>query len=359
MKEKRYYRLDNILACKCYYMILYGMRSNGKSYAVKEYTLRRAYEYGEGFVYLRRWSEDIKTKDVAAYFDDMPINKITAGEWDSVSAWQGYFYFSTCGDDGKEKRSNKPIGRYCSLNQAERYKSQVFNAERIIYEEFLTDKIYLGSSIKPEPDILQQFISTVARDRNIQIFLIGNTISRVCPYFTCWGLSGVMRQAPGSIDIYHLRGENGVVDIAVENCEVVERESKMFFGNVSKQVINGEWEVRECAKLNKPQEYYEVLYELMIKSDDFRYILKLLYDPQTGGSCVFVYPSTTDRAVRRIITDKFDTDPFINNGLRPDIKAEALMLKLFSEGKVCYSDNLTGTDFAQVIQQYKLRGLKA
>ena len=335
------------------------MRSNGKSYQVKRYALKKAYEDGEGFVYLRRWSEDIKTRDVAAYFDDMPVSEITHGEWDSVSAWQGYFYFSTCGDDDKIKRSNKPIGRYCSLNQAERYKSQVFNIERIIFEEFLTDKIFLGSSLKPEPDLLQAFISTCARDKNIQVFMIGNTISRVCPYFTCWGLTGVMRQKPGTIDIYHLRGENGVVDIAVENCEVVERDSKMFFGNPSKQIINGEWEVRECAKLTKPKEYYEQLYELLVKSDDFKYVCQLLYDPETGGSFIFIYPSTTARKIRRIITDKFNPDPFISNGLNMDIGAERLMASLFMKNKICYSDNLTGTDFAQVIQQYNLRGLKA
>ena len=357
INKKAFYKLDNILACKCYYMILFGMRANGKSYAVKEYTLKRAYENGEGFVYLRRWSEDIKTKDVAAYFDDMPISDITAGEWDSVTAWQGYFYFSTCGDDGKVKRSNKPIGRYCSLNQAERYKSQVFNVERIIYEEFLTDKIYLGSAIKPEPDILLQFVSTVARDKNIQVFLIGNTISRVCPYFMSWNLHDVLRMKPGEIQVYHLRGDNGVVDIAVENCEVVARDSKMFFGNTSKQIISGEWEVNDYPRLPKPWEYYEMLYELVLRSDAFKYVLQLLYDPENGGSCVFIYPSTKARKIRRVVTDKFSTDPFVTNGLNPEIGAEALMMRCFRDGKVCYSDNLTGTDFKQVIDQYKLRGV--
>lgn len=357
MKQK-YYSLDNLLSCKCFYMILYGMRSNGKSYAVKKYTLERAYKEQENFVYLRRWSEDIKTKDVAAYFDDMPISEITHGEWDSVTAWQGYFYWSTLGEDDKVKRSSKPIGRYCSLNQSERYKSQVFSGvERIIYEEFLTDKIYLGSSAKPEPDILLQFVSTVARDRNIQVFLIGNTISRVCPYFSSWGLTGVMKQKPGTIDIYHLRGDNGVVDIAVENCEVVSTQSKMFFGNASKQIISGEWEVHEVAKLVKPYEYYEKLYELMITSDDFKYVLQLLYDPETGGSFVYIYPGTTDRKILRIITNKFIPDPFVSNGLNLKIGAEALMSECFRTGKVCYSDNLTGTDFRQVIEQYNLRGM--
>lgn len=357
MANKQYYRLDNLLACNCFWMVLIGMRTNGKSYAVKEYTLKKAYEKGEKFVYLRRWSEDIKTADVASYFDDAPVSKITNGEWDSVTAWQGYFYFSTCGDDGKVKRSTKPIGRYCSLNQAERYKSQVFDVHRLIFEEFLTDKIYLGNrNTKSEADILLQFVSTIARDRNIQVFMIGNTISRVCPYFD-WGLTNIWRMKPGTIDIYHLRGENGVVDIAVENCEVVSRDSKMFFGNASKQIISGEWEVHDVPKLTKPLAYFEDLYELMIRTTSFKYVLKLLYDPETGGSCVYIYPSTTDRKIRRVVTDKFSTDPFVTNGLNPEIGAEALMMRCFRDGKVCYSDNLTGTDFKQVIDQYKLRGV--
>ena len=91
--KKRYYDLSKLLECGCNWNILYGMRSNGKSYAVKEHTLKQAFNKGVKFVYLRRWSEDIKTKDVDTYFDDIDIKKITAGKYNGVMAYQGFFYF--------------------------------------------------------------------------------------------------------------------------------------------------------------------------------------------------------------------------------------------------------------------------
>lgn len=356
---RKYYNLKPLLDCKCNWMILYGMRSNGKSYAVKKHVLEQAYNTGELFVYLRRWSEDIKSKDVAAYFGDAPIKDITGGEWEDVTAWQGYFYWSRSGEDDKIVRSKKPIGRYCSLNQSERYKSQVFNNyTSIIYEEFLTNKIYLGGSgINSEPRMLMGFVSTVSRDRDINVFMIGNTISRVCPYFSEWGLHGVMDLKPGNIQIYHLKGENGVVDIAVENCEVVESKSRMFFGAASKQIISGEWEVDDVPKLLKPYEYYELLYELKAVFSDFRFILQLLIDPANGGAFVYIYPDTKDRKILRVVTDVFSTDPFVSNGLQRRVKAECLIASCFSSGKVCYSDNLTGTDFKQVLKSYDFKGV--
>ena len=356
--KKKYYDLKNLLECNCYWMILYGMRSNGKSYAVKKHVVEQCYKTGDEFIYLRRWSEDIKVKEVASYFDDCPVKDITGGEWEGITAFQGFFYWYNTGENEKIIRSPKPIGRYCSLNQSERYKSQVFNkTQYIIFEEFLTNKIYLGSSATPEPRLLMQFVSTVARDRNIKVFMIGNTISRVCPYFAEWGLKGVMQQKPGSIDIYHLRGENGVVDIAVENCEVVETKSKMFFGLASKQITSGEWEVNDVPKLLKPYEFYDCLYEISVKYDDFYYVLQLLFDGDTGGSFIYIYPNTKQRKIDRIITNVFDVDPMVSNGLKPEIRAEVLIARLFREGKVCFSDNLTGTDFQQIVDQYKLRGV--
>ena len=357
--SSKFYDITKLLECNANWNILFGMRSNGKSYACKEYALKRAYKHHETFVYLRRWSEDIKAKDVGTYFDDMPVKKITGGEYEGVVAWQGSFYWYNMGEDDKPVRSPKPIGRYCSLNQAERYKSQVFDASIIIFEEFLTDKIYLGNSTtRSEARILQQFVSTVARDRNIKIFMIGNTVSRVCPYISEWGLKGMLQQKPGTIDIYHLRGENGVVDIAVENCEVVETKSKMFFGLASKQITSGEWEVDDVPKLLKPYDYYDNLYEVRILAGDFKYIMQLLHDSESGGSFVYIYPDTKGtRKIRRTITSVFNVDPMITNGFNTKIKADVLMSECFRIGKVCYSDNLTGTDFRQVVDQYNLRGM--
>lgn len=355
---KKFYDLKPLLEQGCHWMILFGMRSNGKSYGVKEHVLNKAYKKKEKFVYLRRWGDDIRAKEVGSYFDDMPISKITKGDYEGVAAYQGYFYFCNYDDEGKVIKSGEPIGRYCALNMAERYKSQVFkNTTSIVYEEFLTSKIYLGSAIVPEPKMLMQFVSTVARDKDIDVFMIGNTVSRVCPYISEWGLHNMLTMKPGSIDVYHLRGENGTVDIAVENCEVVATDSKMFFGLASKQITSGEWDVDEQPKLLKPYEYYDMLYELSAEFTDFKYCIQLMMDGETGGCFVYIYPNTGKRKIDRIVTNVFHTDPMITNGLNGKIKAECIIAECFRSGKVCFSDNLTGTDFRQVLAQYDFKGV--
>lgn len=351
---KRYYELQHLLDCKCFWMLLYGMRSNGKSYAVKKKLIEDAMQ-GITFVYLRRWGDDIKGPGVEAYFDDMPFNELTDGQYVGIKAYQGYLYFYTIGEDDKPVRVGGAIGRYCALNLYERYKSQVFkNCGNIVYEEFLTDKVYLNN----EPKLLMQFVSTVARDRDINVFMIGNTISRVCPYFDEWGLAkGIHNQKPGTINIYHLKGENGVVDIAVENCEAVTSSSKMFFGHASKQIIRGEWDVDDVPKLLKPYEFYSLLYEMTVIAGEFKYIMQLMSDDENGGLFVYVYPNTKERKTMRTISPDFNTSPWITNGLRHDIKAECCIADCIRNGKLCYSDNLTGTDFRKVMTTYDLRSV--
>ena len=352
-EDRKYYSLDNILKTGCRWMLLYGMRSNGKSYSVKKRALTKAWDNHEPFIYLRRWGEDIKMSQLT-YFDDMPVYKYTNGENSCVVPYQGSWYWGNVLESGRIERRPKPIGRYCALAEYERYKSQVFNAERILYEEFLTNKMYLGSRDKPEPRLLMQFVSTVARDRNIEVYLIGNTVSRVCPYIEEWGLKGMLNQRPGTIDIYHLRGENGVVDFAVENCEVVATKSKMFFGLSSKQITSGEWEVDEMPKLLKPYEYYDMIYEVCIIASEFKFVIQLMYDDNAQGLFAYVYPMTKDRKILRTITNEFSTDPMVTKAFRSDIYPETILAQCFRKGKVCYSDNLTGTDFKQVLSMYDL-----
>ena len=358
MKKQGYYDIKPLIDTGASYLMLIGMRSNGKSYAVKKTIIEDALE-GKNFVYLRRWSEDIKAASVEAYFDDMPFLEITGGKYTGISAYQGYLYFYNPGEDDKPVREGPAIGRYCALNLYERYKSQVFkDVENIVYEEFLTDKFYLGTTERPEPKLFMQFVSTVARDRNIRVFMVGNTVSRLCPYFSEWGmLKDIMTMKPGTISKYNLRGENGVVKIAVENCEAIQTKSRMFFGTAAKQIVNGEWDVDEVPKLLKPYEYYDMLYEITVVADDFKYIMQLMFDNQTGGPFVYVYPNTKDRKTLRTLTPEFNTDPFITRGFRHDIKAECLIAECIRGGKICYSDNLTGTDFRQVMKKYDFRSV--
>ena len=347
---RTYYDISEMLKTNAEYMMLLGQRSNGKSYQVKKTVLEDFYFNETKFIYLRRWKADIKQKEVSTYFDDIPIAKYTNREYNSVRAMNGFIYLCKI-EDGLivEKRE---MGRYCALNEYERYKSQVFiNYKNIVYEEFITDSIYLND----EPKLLQQFVSTVARLEKIRVFLIGNTLTRVCPYFHEWCLENVLKQKQGTIEIYKYHMEDNVeVKIAVEYCANTNNKNTMFFGQAAKQIVTGEWDVKEVPKLPRQLYEYEKIYEVMVVYQAFKFVLELLIEPKEGGVIIFVYPYTSNRKIQRVITDEFSDKPYISSKLDIDKKPELLMLKALRMDKVCYSDNLTGSDFSKVIEKLKM-----
>lgn len=338
-----------MLTTKAQYMMLLGQRSNGKSYQVKYTILKNAYETGRKFVYLRRWKEDIKQKAVVAYFGDMPISKITDNNWEGIDVYNGEIYFYRIEDDKKIK--SESIGRFCALNENERYKSWTFpDYDYIDYEEFITDKVYLVD----EPRLLQQFVSTVARDNQITVFLVGNTLSRVCPYFSEWCLDGVLKQKQGTIEIYHHHVKDSVIDIAVEYCSNVNNENKMFFGQSAKQIISGEWDTVDVPKLPRKQYEYEKVYEVLFTYQKFSFVIELLIEPQNGGRLLHIYPYTGTREIERKITNDFSDLPNVTNQLVRSKKAEQYMIECFNLDKVCFSDNLTGSDFKNVTKTFPI-----
>ena len=352
MRKKKYYDISNVLKTEAEYIILLGMRSNGKSYQVKKTVLTDAYKNCSTFVYLRRYREDIKTALVESYFSDINIEDITEGNYNAVTAYQGFLYFANVNDEGKVEKGRR-IGRYCALSEAIRYKSTTFlDCNYIIYEEFITDEIYLSE----EPTKLQQFVSTVARGNKLTVFLVGNTMSRVCPYFSEWSLKGTLKQKPGTIEIYrmHYTKPNGSVEtvsIAVEHCEVIDTGASMFFGSASKQIVSGEWDVKDAPKLPKPFKEYEKLFDMQIKYNDFIFSLNMLCD-DNGRTYIYIYPAKEVNEKKRLICNEFIDNENVTTGFNKHSRVESKILELFSQGKVCYSDNLTAADFNNVKKQF-------
>lgn len=352
---KTYYDITNLLTTNAEYLMLLGMRSNGKSYQVKKTILERAYKDEGKFVYLRRWKADLKQKFVTSYFDDMPVSKLTNRKFNEVRAINGFIYFVKVNKEGVIELK-KEVGRYCALNEYERYKSQVFSDyNSIVYEEFITDDMYLDD----EPRLLQHFVSTVFRLNKGNVFLIGNTISRVCPYFSEWCLDGVLKQKQGTIEIYHYHvqdnnNEESIIDIAVEYCANTNNENTMFFGQTAKQIISGEWDVKEVPKLLRKQYEYDMVYEILIKYQSFNFVLQLMVESKEGGIICFVYPYTKDRDIYRVISDEFSDKPNITNHLDTNRRPEKLIANCIKLDKICYSDNLTGSDFKKVLEHLRI-----
>ena len=73
MKSK-YYSLKNILSKNAQYNIIFGERSNGKTYAVLKYALERFVKTGEQLALIRRWQDDFTGKRGQTMFESLISN---------------------------------------------------------------------------------------------------------------------------------------------------------------------------------------------------------------------------------------------------------------------------------------------
>lgn len=360
MKKKEFYSIDNILSLHCMYNILFGERSNGKSYAVKYYSLKRAYENDEKFVYLRRWREDISLNRADMYWRDMVaddkgnrrVEEITNGEYDDISIYRNDIYLAKTETDGKKTRG-KHVGRVVVLSADTHEKSLVFTGYyRVMFEEFITDKGYLPNEV----GTFMSLISTILRRREGEVFLIGNNLDRTCPYFREWELSGVAKQEIGTIDKYEVElepdedGNIPFLHIACEYCDNTSTSTKMIFGN--KMITKGEWYSEEKPHLPLDRDEYKKHFSMLIEGEiDLIAVDLLSYKSQP---LLYVRPSHrrwTDRSKYDIIISReYDHDMRVVTRLDPTWTITPIIRRLLDIGKVCYEDNLTGTTFSQILK---------
>lgn len=349
MRKREYYNRKALFDTGAEYLIVFGQNCNGKSYQGKEECIKRAMK-GERFFFLRRWEPDLNQNIATSYFEDMPVQKLTNHEWDTIIARSGQYFFQRTDEETGKIEKSDCIGYYGVLTFWQRYKSNVYlNCTFILFEEFITDGVYLDQ----EPSKLMKLVTTVFRDHKGQVMMIGNVISRSVPYFYEW-IPGAKDQKQGTIEIYHMHDaddDGNIINIAVEYAGHIKGTGSMFFGEAAKTIVSGEWDVKNYPKLPKEYDLYEMVYELAVEFQTFRFVLQLLVDPEEGTKLVFVYPRTSNRKIERIITDRFSDNIFITNGFR-DVRPEYYMSECLRSGKVVYSDNLTGTDFNNVSEQF-------
>ena len=105
-----------------------------------------------------------------------------------------------------------------------------------------------------------------------------------------------------------------------------------------------------------PRKYYEYekVYEILLKYQKFEFVIELLVEPKEGGTLCHIYPSTKGRKIYRVITDVFSDKPNITTRLDTKKKPEAIMANCFRLDKVCFSDNLTGSDFKNIMNVFRI-----
>lgn len=350
--KQRFYDISNLLNIQAQYNLLLGERSNGKSFQVKKHAIERFFSKGSKSIYLRRFTVEVKPNMVEEYFNDIDLNydKLTNGKYAGVMCYRGLIYFYSFNENG-EKIKGESFGKYMALSTERQTRSlSLSEYDIIIYEEF-NNPPYLDDECKR----LMHLVSTVARRRSIQVFLVGNTVSRLCPYFSEWQLVNIPKQNFGDIDIYNINtnqfNEDGspvIVKIAVELCANSGSNSKMFFGNASKMITNGVWEADEHPHLLSKYRSYTLLYKLTIVSHNMMYVVELLQN-DARDHILFVHP-TSQINTDRVITNEWAESLLFTDKLIPVCKGDKAIINLIKKGKICYSDNLTGSEFLSILK---------
>lgn len=246
-----WYSLDNILKHKAQYYMIFGERSNGKSYAVDKYIIDRYFNDGKQFAFIKRFEEDIKSKYMNEVFNH--LEEYILSEYNHrIKFYRGQWLVYEDGLQGKLNEC-EVFGYAFSIANVNRTKATTYPLiETILFEEFMSvDCTYL----KDELNLFLNLISTIARYRHtLKIFMLANAISKFSPYSSALNVK-LHRIEKGKVILKEYKDKKGFkTRFAIERSENVnvfdneENEEKIvynIFGNsgVGGMITSGEFEV--------------------------------------------------------------------------------------------------------------------
>ena len=355
-KKQIHYNMDEIASLDCQWNMIIGERANGKSYQVKHKRgIEKYLKTGKRFVYLRRFKEEIKSSTIEAYFQDVDISKLTKGKYNTIQYWRNRIYLANYDSETNATKKGECIGYTMSLNQEQNYAGGSYlDVEDIIYEEFMSRSLYLAH----EPDKLSNLYSTIDRKRGItKVWMVGNVISRACPYLVEWGiLPEVARMKQGEILSKRIKiDDDHSISLAVEYTGHIDGSTSFVMGKHSAMINNGMWQSDPQPKLPKSKNDYDIKFRCRFLYHTFQYIGEVLKDPETHNLIWFIYPKTRiyeNKKELLTFSDVISTSRLYNSDpyhCKLTNKRILNYLDLFTEDNIFYSDDLTGTEFKNVI----------
>ena len=304
---------------------------------------------------MRRLREEITSEKIEQYFQDVDVAKLTNGKYNCITLFRKNLYLSVYDNEtGKTKRFEK-IGYVVALSTEQNYAGASYlDVEDIIFEEFMSRSTYLPN----ESNKLMNFYATVDRKRLVvRLWLVGNTISRVCPYINDWGLHQIISsQKQGTIAVKEIPDVvegNPPIKIAIEYCMSTGQTSGTI-GTNAKMINTGAWETHPQPHLPKSYKEYNVLYRFGFQYQSFKFLCEYLVDKEIKNSAIwFIRPYYKEFSNKIIVfsdiikVSRYWQRDIYNISIKNDKLRNLFMT--FKENKIFYSSDMCGTDFKQVI----------
>lgn len=353
----KYYSLAPILSKDAQYNIIFGERSNGKTYAILDHILEDYCKHGNQGALVRRWKEDFRGKRGQQMFDalvtDGRVSQLTNGKYTKVYSYSGKWYLANPdARTGKMVTAPEPFCFGFALSDVEHDKSTSYpKVKTIFFDEFLTRQYYL-------PDEFVTFmnvVSTIVRQRSdVRIFMAGNTVNQYCPYFTEMGLTHIKEMDKGAIEVYKY-GESKL-RVAVEYADSISKKGKpsdiyFAFDNPKLTMITGgSWEMAMYPHL--PYKYLpqNVLFTYFMKFNDELLQCEIIHIK--NSLFTYIHRKTTpiqneDKDI--IYSLEYDPRPnHIRNMRHCSLPFNKKIGQFFADNQVFYQDNEVG----EIVRNY-------
>ena len=348
-KKDKYYSLSRIRERGARYNVIFGERSNGKTFSVLDLGVENYCKTKKQMAIIRRYDLDFQGKRGQTLFDGIvkegKVFQYSGGLWSDVGYIGGRWYLRRRDDElDKWIYDETPFAYGFSLAAMEHDKSTSYpDITTILFDEFLTRGVYL----KDEFVIFMNVLSTIIRDRDdVTIYMLGNTVNQYSPYFAEMGID-VKHMKPGDIDVY--RYGQSELTVAVEYADAPNKgkpsDVYFAFNNPRLNMIKtGAWELDIYP--HKPFDF---------EAKDIRFKYFVIFDGETlqceiikkgRNEITYIHRKTgeiknPDRDV--VYTPDYDPRPnWRRNIKKPIFDFEKRLLWYFASDKVFYQDNEVG-----------------
>ena len=364
MADKKHWRIGPIKKTGATYRVVFGQRGPGKTFGVLYDALKEYLDTGKRLAIVRRMDEDfVGSKSAKNYYLSLScdannfnnIADLTGGEYTGIEYFDGRYWFTGPGEDGKTRRSSDWVAYGFSISSQEHYKGTRYNdVGTVMFDEFVATKFYLRDEFVE----FQNLLSTIIGSRpGVVIYMLGNSINPFCPYFKEMGLTRVREQKPGTIDIYSY-GESGMT-VAVEHTDIVaaNKTADMYFAfdNPKLKMITsaGAWAIDiypHCPTSYKPK---DIVFIFFILFDEVAYQCEVV----NTGKEVFLFIHVKTSPLQDPDHDliySLDRDPRPNwrvNITKPGLPVEKKIAQFFISNRVYYQDNTVGNSIENYIKQ--------